>query len=560
MRLYSKAAAVAAIVGLALAGCSASTETGGGQEGGAAHEYGPANINPQDPASLKDGGEFRMAIETMPDQWSRAHVNGNTNDNKKLQDFMLPGNFIVTPEGEFEVNKDFAESAEAVEKDGKTVVTLKLNPKAIWNDGSPITVEDYIATWKAQNGSNKEFAVASTDTWEPVESVEKGANEFEVIITFKSTAPDWRTAAGGAYHRDSMADPKTFNEGQVGEMKAEWYTGPFKVEKYDKAAKVITYVRNEKWWGEPAKLERIQIRAVDSAGQATSFTNAELDYLEAIDASQYELLQTRPDAETRGATSPQWRHFTFNSKAGLLKDVELRRAIVKGIDREAIAESDLAGLPVTPKTLMLGNHFFMPAQAGYQDNGKDYAFDPEKAKAELEALGWKPGADGIREKDGQRLTLGFTVLSGIFTSENEGKLFQEQMKEIGVEVKLDNAAPADFSKILDEGSFEIIAFSWVGTPYPMHNIGQIYGSGSESNYAQIDDPKIDEYVKQIGAEMDVEKRRQLTNEVDKLIWDNVHTLPIYNRVLFTGVPKTLANYGSFGISSEQHEKIGYTAE
>lgn len=393
-----------------------------------------------------------------------------------------------------------------------------------------------------------------------MESVAKGANEFEVIITFKSTAPDWRNAAGGSYHRASMADPAAFNEGQVGGMSADWYTGPFKVENYDKAAKAITYVRNDKWWGEPAKLERIQIRAVDTAGQATSFTNAELDYLEAIDASQYELLQTRPDAETRGASSPQWRHFTFNSEAGLLKDVELRRAIVKGIDREAIAQSDLAGLPVSPEKLMLGNHFFMPAQAGYQDNGKDYAFDPEKAKAELEALGWKPGADGIREKDGQRLTIGFTVLSGIFTSENEGKLFQEQMKEIGVEVRIDNAASADFSKILDEGSFEIIAFGWIGTPFPMHNVGQIYGSTSESNYARVKDPKIDEYITKIGIEMDVEKRRQLTNEVDKLIWDNVHTLPIYNRVLFTGVPKNLANFGSFGISTEQYAKIGYTAE
>lgn len=555
MRLNKGVFALAAAGALLLAGCSGSTEGGaGGSEG-----HPASNINPKDVSELKDGGTLRMAISADVEQWNRAHLNGNTGDVGDLIDPLLPQNFTVTDAGVFTPNPNFLESAEAVDKDGKTVVTLKLNPKAIWNDGSPITVADYVATWKATNGSNLEFVVPSTDGYDKIESIEQGANEFEVVATFSAAYPDWQAPFSQVQHRDAVANPQVFNEAQISEPNTNWHTGAFMITKIDKGAKAVEYGRNPKWWGEPAKLDSMVIKVVPGEGQGNSFANKELDVAQAIDSSQYELLKGRADADLRGALSPQWRHFTFNSKAGLLQDVELRRAIVKGINRAAIAESDLAGLPVKPETLMLNNHFFMPGQEGYQDNAGDYAFNQEKAKAELEELGWKPGADGIREKDGKRLTIKYAMMTGVFTSENEGKLLQAQMKEIGVEIELVPIDPATFSTTLSNGAFEIIAFTWIGTPFPMNNINQIYGNGG-SNYAQIDDPEIIEKANIIATTLDKAERIKLTNEVDKKIWDNVHTLPIYNRVLFVGVPKDLANFGSFGISSNTPEVRGYVAD
>ncbi|MDO4792292.1 MAG: ABC transporter family substrate-binding protein [Buchananella hordeovulneris] len=556
MRLNKGVFALAAAGALALAGCSAGTDGGAEADGG----HPASNINPKDVSELADGGTMRLAIAADVEQWNRPHVNGNTGDVRDLMDHLLPQNFIISDAAVATPNPNFVESAEAMEKDGKTVVTLKLNPKAVWNDGTPITVADYVATWKSCNGENTAFECASTDGLSQTESVEKGADEFEVVWTFAGPYPDWTAVLSIVYHRDSAANPEVFNTAQISEPNQKWLTGPYAFTKIDKATKTYEYGRNPNWWGTPAKLDSIVIGVVPAEGQANSFANKELDVAQAIDSSQYETLAKRADAELRGALSPQWRHFTFNSTAGLMKDVELRRAIVKGINRAAIAESDLAGLPVKPETLMLGNHFFMPGQEGYQDNSGDYNYNPEKAKEELEALGWKPGADGIREKDGQRLTIKYAMLTGIFTSENEGKLLQAQLKDIGVEVELVPSDPGNFGTMLSSGSFEITAFTWVGTPYPMNNVGQIYGSNSASNYAKINDPKVDEYVEKIAVETDRAERIKLTNEVDKLIWDNVHTLPIYNRVLFVGVPKNLANYGSFGISSVDVATWGYLPE
>ena len=106
--------------------------------------------------------------------------------------------------------------------------------------------------------------------------------------------------------------------------------------------------------------------------------------------------------------------------------------------------------------------------------------------------------------------------------------------------------------------FEVIAFSWIGTPYPFSGLKQIYGTGSESNFAQLSMPEVDELAAQIATETDPEKRIALANQADKIIWENVHTLPLYQRPELIAVRQDLANYGAFGLSSVRWENVGFT--
>ncbi len=68
-------------------------------------------------------------------------------------------------------------------------------------------------------------------------------------------------------------------------------------------------------------------------------------------------------------------------------------------------------------------------------------------------------------------------------SQNEALQTQNQLKEIGVKVDIVNVPADEFSTTLSSKSFELIAFTWIGTPFPFANINQLYGTGSESNYA-----------------------------------------------------------------------------
>ena len=575
-------AATAAVIALGLAGCSS-----GGGDGQSDDQSGDAkgestsvaleDINVQPRSALEPGGQLRFAISSLPSYYNTLNVNGNQVDMAStIGAFVEVRNWLYNGDGTFDINPNYLESfddqvetLEVQSPDGKTeeaqkqVVTLHLNQDAVWGDGTPITVADYQATWQACNGEDAAFLCASTDGYDHIESVEQGANEYEVIVTFTDVFPDWSAALSQVYPAAGVSDPEVFNNGWE-QPNNDWFAGPYQFASIDQAQQVVTLEKNPNWWGEEGLLDSLSFRALDPAATGTAFANSEIDVLTGIiNAQQYLEAQTRSDAEIRRAGGLQWRHFTFNSESGVLNDKDLRASIVRGINREAITESDLSGIPdLVPADLVLGNHFFMPGQEGYEDNSADFAYDPERAQKELDEQGWvlEDGAE-YRTKDGETLTFEYLMMPDISTSKNEGELLQAQLKEIGVEVTIRNIDAATFFDDVLAGQFGVTAFAWQGTPYPMNNINQIYSCAQIApegqNYARLCVEEIDELAAKISVEADHEERLRLANEVDKVIWENTMVLPIYRRIEMTGVPTNLANYGAFGMASVQAENIGF---
>ena len=557
--------ALLAVSAMALTGCGQKNQSGGSKQSGVTSESAPmAQLNVADRSQLKDGGTLRLAIEQLPTGWNPMNVNGNTVDlSTTIWNFVGVQNFDIAEDGTPKPNPNYISSTDVETKGGKQVVTLHLNPKAKWNSGRTIDYSDYQATWKANNGSEPGFLPASTDGFNQITSVEKGDKDTDVVITFKGTYPDWTATLSSVLPKEGAKDAATFNEGWK-KLNPDWFAGPFIPTKADQASKTLTVKRNNKWWGEKSKLDTVTFKAMNNATQTKAFANREIDAASGIITKDgYQTAKKRPDAEMRQAGSLQWRHFTFNTKSTMLSDKKVRQAIVKGINRPAIAKSDLAGIPVNPDTLMLGNHFFMPGQAGYKDNSGDYKYDPKAAEKQLEDAGWKKQGD-YRVKDGKTLMINYAQLTGVPTSENEGALFKQDMAKIGVKVNLVNTPSDSFTQTLSSHSFDVIAFAWNGTPYPMANVRQIYGASAEgskkpsqSNFSQLIDPEIEKRIPSIDAESDVSKRRELTNQADRIIWDNVMTLPLYRRISFTAVPKNLANYGAATFQTVHAENIGF---
>jgi len=561
------AVAALAVGSLALSGCGQKNQSGGDQNKGdkttsASAPLAALNIKPRD--QIKDGGTLRLTITMLPTGWNPMQVDNNTVDlNSIIWQFIGVNNFDITEDGTPKPNPNYIKSVTVDTKGGKQVVTLHLNPKAKWNSGRTIDYTDYRATWKSSNGENDKFLPSTTDGFNQISSVEKGDKDTDVVITYKTTYPDWTTVLSTVLPKEGVKDPHTFNDGWK-TLNPDWFTGPFIPMKIDEASKTLTVKRNGKWWGDKSKLDTVSFKAMDSATQTKAFANKEIDAASNITTEDgYRTVQKRPDVEMRQAGSVQWRHFTFNTKSTMLSDKKVRQAIVKGINRPAIARSDLAGLPVSPDTLMLGNHLFMPGQAGYRDNSADYKYDPEAAKKGLDEAGWKKQGD-YRVKDGKTLTINYVQLTGVPTSENEGALFKQDMAKIGVKVNLVNTPSDSFTQTLSSHSYDVIAFTWNGTAYPMANIRQIYGAAAEgskqpsqSNFAQIVDPEVEKLISKIDTESDVSKRRELANQADKTIWDDVMTLPLYRRMSFTAVPKNLANFGASTFQTVRAEDIGF---
>src|SRR5262249_23229143 len=148
----------------------------------------------------------------------------------------------------------------------------------------------------------------------------------------------------------------------------------------------ITLTRNPKWWGMPALLDSITYILLDDAARIPALQNNAIDATGPATLDEMTIVKRIKGISIRSAPANTWYHFTFNGAPGsILADPALRLAIAKGIDRKLIAVVTQHGLTDNP--VPLNNHIYVAGQLGYQDNSQVVAFDPERAKQELDSLG-----------------------------------------------------------------------------------------------------------------------------------------------------------------------------
>jgi peptide/nickel transport system substrate-binding protein len=104
----------------------------------------------------------------------------------------------------------------------------------------------------------------------------------------------------------------------------------------------------------------------------------------------------------------------------------------------------------------------------------------------------------------------------------------------------------EWGNLLVAGEFEMMAFSWVGTPFPFRGLDQLFGNGSESNFGFSNIPELDPLLAGLATTVDDTERAAIANEIDVILWDYAHTIPLYQRPDLWATNATLANFGAFG--------------
>ncbi|MCG7597375.1 ABC transporter family substrate-binding protein [Mycobacterium sp. PSTR-4-N] len=537
---------------LVLTGCSGSQEPAP-SAGGSAELGGTADINPQDPTTLQQGGTLRLALTGFPANFNNLHIDGNLGEIGAMYKTMLPRAFFIKPNGEMTVNSDYFTNVELTGTDPQ-VVTYTINPKAVWSNGRPITWEDIAAQVNATSGKDKRYLFASPNGAERVGSVTKGVDDRQAIVTFAKHYADWKGLFAGngmLFPKEMTGTPEAFNTGfRDGPPPT---AGPFIITNIDRGAQRITLGRNPKWWGTPPLLDSISYTVLDDAARIPALLNNSIDASGVATLDELKTTRSAPGIAMRRAPSAQWYHMTFNGAPGsILADPKLRMAIAKGIDRQAIVTVAQNGL--VDKPVPLNNHIYLAGQEGYQDNS--IPFDPEAAKRELDALGWRQNGQ-FREKDGRRLTIRDVYYDAQSTGQI-GQIAQNNLSQIGVDLQLVPAAGGKlFTEFVTPGNFDIVQFAWGGDAFALSSLTQAYASAGESNYGKIGSPQIDAKIDQTLSELDPAKARTLANELDTMIWQEVHSLPLFQAAGNVAVRATLANYGPAGIGDLNYSAIGF---
>ncbi|MEW9553132.1 ABC transporter family substrate-binding protein [Nonomuraea sp. NPDC050783] len=555
-------AALAVAAPLALAGCGGGPGSGTGGAGGAGDDRTikafDINLQPRD--KVKDGGTLRWGIGEFPAQWNRNHVDGNLAVAAAVSNALLPSPFVSDEKAEITPNRDYVLDAEVTDERPRQVVTYTLNPKAHWSDGKPITWADYQAQWRALNGKDPAYRIASATGYQDIEKVTRGKDDHQVVVTFARPFGDWQALFGPLLPAATNVSPQAFNTGWLNRIPVT--AGPFAFGGFDQTAKTITLVRDPSWWGERAKLDKIVFRASEQDSLIGAFSNGELDVIDVgPSAPDYARAKATSGAQVRQAAGPDFRHFTFNGSSELLRDRTVRQAVQLGINRQAIAQSDLQGLdwPIA----LLDNHFFMNTQEGYQANAGDLGtYDPGRARRLLDAAGWKLNG-AVRQKDGKPLELRFVVPSGVQISKQEGELAQSMLAQIGVKLTI-KAVPSDdfFTNYVIPGNFDITPFAYIGTPFPVSSSYGIYANAVDgktwnANFGRTGSAAVDQAMSRAAQSLDPAEGRAAANAADRLLWQEVNVLPLYQRPQNVAVKETLANVGARGFYDLRYENIGF---
>ncbi|AFC47891.1 extracellular solute-binding protein, family protein 5 [Mycobacterium intracellulare MOTT-02] len=542
-------------VALALSGCSPAInlipETGQNARIGTS-----SDINPRDPATLRDGGDLRLALTAFPPNFNILHIDGNSAEVAAMMKATLPRAFVIGPDGSTTVDTNYFTSIELTGT-APQVVTYTINPKAVWSDGTPITWEDIASQVHALSGADKNFEIAGPSGAERVASVTRGVDDRQAVMTFAKPYAEWRGmfAGNGMLLPKSMtATPEAFNKGQLDGPGPS--AGPFIATSLDRTTQRIVLSRNPKWWGPRPRLDNITYLVLDDAARLPALQNNTIDATGVGTIDQLTIAQRTKGITIRRAPAPAWSHITFNGAPGsILADKALRVAVSKGIDRQTIAKVVQYGLTSDP--VALGNHIYVAGQKGYQDNSAVVPYDPAAAKRELDALGWKQVGQ-FREKDGRPL-----VIRDLFYDAQGSRQFaqitQHSLAQIGVKLELvARAGSGFFTNYINVGDFDLAQFGWLGDAFPLSSLTQIYKSDGESNFGKIGSPQIDAAIERTLEELDPDRARALANDLDRLIWAEGFSLPLTQSPGDVAVRSTLANFGAAGLGDLDYTAIGFT--
>ncbi|MCW3478362.1 ABC transporter substrate-binding protein [Neisseriaceae bacterium JH1-16] len=401
-----------------------------------------------------------------------------------------------------------------VSKDG-LAYTLKLRKGLTYSDGSPLTAQDVAFTLTvlhdpsydgetdiglahikggADYKAGKAASIAGLKVIDAqtiqITTTEPGATTLRLI-----GGPVLSKAYyGQGYQRGKLDGVRALGGKPLG-------AGPFVYDKYVPGQEVRFHANARYFRGKPA-VGNFIYRITSDATKLQLLQTGETDYDGfAVNPDNIEQLKSLGFANINLYNSSDYSLIEFNHRKPYLKDLKVRQALIYGLDRQKLVDvvyqgyGSVATVPVTPISW------------AYTTSGiNPYKFDPAKARALLDADGWKPGSDGIRVKNGQRLSLTLLATKSLF---NDAliPIAKESYKAIGVELKPE---VSDFNSLIGKqkaGNYDLATYRTSNLDDPHQGVEEFTSTQSRIKSA-YNNPQLDKLVAAANSTLDLNVRKQ----------------------------------------------------
>jgi peptide/nickel transport system substrate-binding protein len=388
-------------------------------------------------------------------------------------------------------------------------------------------------------GENKDIDIVSSGAYEFVDSVKAGSSDKEVVVTTTQPVYPLDALFTGLIH-PAVNTPEIFNTGFTGDMHPEWMAGPFKLDKYDSAAKTVTLAPNDKWWGAKPVLEKVVFRQLESSAAIAAFKNGEIDGVSANTITPYKQLDGTKNSEIRRGQRLFAGGLNLNAQKAPLTDVAIRKAIFTAVDREALRKVRFNGL--NWEETSSGSMMLLPFSKYYQDNYPATESGADAAKKVLTDAGYTPNAAGIMEKAGVPAAFKISNFGDDPTTLAFVQTLQKQLQAGGMDVGIDQRASADFGKVLGSRDFFLSVSGYTVGADATDAVKQFYDSKTNEN--ELGDAELDAEIKKLSSIEDNAERNKAAMEVEKKHMAKYFSMGVVmNGPQISFVRTGLANYG-----------------
>ena len=428
-------------------------------------------------------------------------------------------------------------------------IAFHLHPRARWHDGKAVTARDVRFTFKSYRDPVAASSVAPVLT---------GIDSISVPDSL--TAVFWFHARSPEQFYDAAAQMSILPEHiwasipvtawrASNEAKHPVGSGRFRFVSWNQGTSVMIAADTSNYRGRP-KLDRVVWSIAPDFNTAVArFFGGQTDLFEAIRPENMAEVAKHPDMRVITSSGLDYSFLQFNLRDPrnasrphpLFGERELRRALTMAVDRGSIVRSvyDSLALPAVGPALR--------AFPTTDPNMPQIPFDSVAAKRALDSLGWRDsGGTGVRTRGGRQLAFTIVVPSSSKARTRMAVLIQEQLRQVGAKVEIEQVPIAAFVDRSDQRTFDALLAGLHSDPSPSAARGDWTTAGTESgnNRGSYSNPAFDAAVDSALAAYDMPARRALFSRAYRIIIDDAPAiwlaepkaaLGVHRRIRITGL-------------------------
>lgn len=433
----------------------------------------------------------------------------------------------------------------SMSEDGKTY-TFQIKQGVKFSDGSDLTAEDVAKSILAvpvnlgqYNGSHGRLSTI----------IEDAVVADEYTVELHLTQPYYNTLRELCLANPfGIVSSEQFNEDLTAKdtfRTATYGTGPY-MYAGDNDGQIWNFVRNPNYWGEAPDVDSFSIKYIpDNDAKILAMQNGEVDFLSGIkniSAESFEQMeQTEGFQAQADEKSLQTYYVGYNLSDPIFGDQTVREAISSAVDKDAIVESIYGGLYDKADTFFSRNLPYCDVEQTI------YNFDLDHANQILDEAGYTDtDGDGIREKDGVKLSASFMYQTGSASDDNLVVYICDQASKIGIELTPQSAQMMDWYAMVQSGEYGLTIFKTQGGYYDpasvVTNINPATSMDPILMQIGVSQPEIAALVNELDSSADEARIQEIYSTILATMADQCLTTPlIYTRQL-TVYSDTVSSY------------------